>query len=216
VPAVPPLHEALDETRLREAVGLLAARDPDLGAIVERHGPPPLWRRAPGFETLVRIVLEQQVTLASGSAAYARLATTLGSVTPASLAAVEQASLEAAGLTRQKARYLRELGRAVASRRLDPAALHELDDDDVRQLLQALPGIGPWTAEVYLLMALGRPDAWPAGDVALAVSMCETKRLPERPTSLQMERLAEPWRPWRAVGARLLWHAYLARRGRAA
>jgi DNA-3-methyladenine glycosylase II len=195
-------------------VEAVAAVDADLAGIVSRHGPPPLWDREPGFETLVRIVLEQQVSLASGRAAYDRLARAVGPVSPAGLAGTDQATLEAAGLTRQKARYLRELGRATVSGALDVDGLARLDDAAVRRELCAIPGIGPWTADVYLLMALRRPDVWPAADVALATALGRLKGLPARPDPVAMERLAEPWRPWRAVAARLLWHAYLAERGR--
>jgi DNA-3-methyladenine glycosylase II len=206
----------VDETSLAHGVRVLAAVDPDLAAVVERHGPPPLWRREPGFDTLVRIVLEQQVSLASGRAAYDRLARAVGSVSPTSLAETDQGTLEAAGLTRQKARYLRELGSAAATGVLDIDGLAALDDATVRSALCAIPGIGPWTADVYLLMALRRPDVWPAADVALATAARRVKRLAERPDPVALERLAEPWRPWRAVAARLLWHAYLEERGRPA
>lgn len=204
----------VDEASLTHGARVLAAVDPDLAAIVERHGPPPLWRREPGFETLVRIILEQQVSLASGRAAYDRLARAVGNVAPAILAGTDQEALESAGLTRQKARYLRELGSAAAVGVLDLDGLPDLDDAAVRRALCAIPGIGPWTAEVYLLMALRRPDAWPVTDIALATSAGRVKRLPERPDPVALERLAEPWRPWRAVAARLLWHAYLEERGR--
>jgi DNA-3-methyladenine glycosylase II len=204
----------VDEVSLREAVRALGAADPDLAIIVERHGPQPLWRREPGFETLVRIVLEQQVSLASGRAAYDRLERAIGSVTAATLAGTDRAVLEAAGLTRQKARYLRELGTATASGALDVDGLAQLDDAAVRHRLCAIPGIGPWTADVYLLMALRRPDVWPAADIALATAVRQVKSLPVRPDAPAMELLAEPWRPWRAVAARLLWQAYLVERSR--
>ena len=205
---------ALDETTLLDGVRALASMDPDLRAVVERHGPPPLWAREPGFETLVQIILEQQVSLASGRAAYERLRRAVGDVTPGALVAVAPHILEAAGLTRQKTRYLRALGSAVADGALDLEALARADDAAVRAALCALPGIGPWTADVYLLMALGRPDAWPAADIALMTAMARVKRLPARATLTEMGALAEAWRPWRAVAARILWHAYLSERRR--
>lgn len=188
--------------------------DPDLRAAVERDGPPPLWAREPGFETLVRIILEQQVSLASGRAAYERLVRAIRVVGPATLAAADPLALEGAGLTRQKSRYLRALGAAVQDGSLRLDALSGLPDEAVRIELCALPGIGPWTADVYLLMALGRPDVWPAADIALMTSMAQVKGLSARPTGMEMATLAEAWRPWRAVAARILWHAYLARRAR--
>ena len=202
----------VDEATLPIGVRILADSDPDLLAVVERHGPPPLWAREPGFETLVRIILEQQVSLASGAAAYARLERAVGSVDPGSVGHATHYVLEAAGLTRQKVRYVRALAAAVADGSLDLEGLAILDDGTVRRRLCALPGIGTWTADVYLLMALGRSDVWPAADIALAASVARVKHLPTRPTTVEMDRLAEPWRPWRAVAARILWHAYLAER----
>lgn len=207
------MPSVLDETSLLDGIRALAATDPDLRAAVERHGPPPLWAREPGFETLVRIILEQQVSLASGRAAYERLLRAVGEVTAATVAAAEADVLEAAGLTRQKSRYLRALGSAVVAGSLDLTALRAADDAPVREALCALPGIGPWTADVYLLMALGRPDVWPAADIALMTAMARVKRLPARATLAEMIVLAEPWRPWRAVAARILWHTYLSERG---
>ena len=202
----------IDPSTLLVGVRILAGRDADLARIVARHGPPPLWPREPGFATLVRIILEQQVSLASGRAAYDRLDVAVPAVTPAVLAGTDPATLERAGLTRQKARYLVALGRTVVDERLDLAQLAEADDATARRALCAVPGIGPWTADVYLLMALGRPDVWPTGDVALATAMAAVKGLPQRPSPSEMDRLAEPWRPLRAVAARILWHAYLEAR----
>ena len=205
----------IDETTLEQAVAWLCARDADLAEVVGRHGPPPLWRREPGFETLVRIILEQQVSLASGLAAYDRLELAAASVTPAVLAGMDPAILERAGVTRQKSRYLRGLAATIIAGDLDLEGLAGLDDHDARSSLSRVPGIGPWTADVYLLMALGRPDVWPATDIALVTSIRDVKGLAGRPGPGEMERLAEPWRPWRAVVARILWHAYLEARATA-
>jgi DNA-3-methyladenine glycosylase II len=200
----------IDDVTLLHGVHALVAEDKDLRAVVERHGPPPLWARAPGFETFVQIILEQQVSLASGAAAYDRLVRAVGRIDPEVLAGTDPAILEGAGLTRQKTRYLRALGTAVAGGSLDLDGLGRLDDVGVRENLCALPGIGAWTADVYLLMALRRPDAWPSADIALATSMARVKRLSARPAPDEMALLALPWRPWRAVAARILWHAYLS------
>ncbi len=160
----------LDETRLVHAVAELAARDPRLGAIVERIGPPPLWARRPGFGTLLHIVLEQQVSLASAQAAFDRLLAASGELTPDRFLAFGDADLLAIGFSRQKVRYGRALAAAVSSGTLDLDGLARLDDDEVRVALEAIPGIGPWTSTIYLLMVLGRPDVWPAGDVAPALA----------------------------------------------
>jgi len=201
---------ALDEAGLQAAVAILASRDPDLAAIAARHGPPPLWARRPGFETLVAIVLEQQVSLRSGAAALDRLRRAAGGVAPAALAALGEDGARAAGLTRQKARYVVELGRAALDGRFDPAAIAAADDEPARAGLVGLLGVGRWTADIYVLMALGRPDVWPDGDLALAAAIRRAKRLDRLPTAADQRAIAEAWRPWRAVAARVLWHAYLA------
>ncbi len=195
---------------LRLAVDALGAIDPDLAGIVDRHGRPPLWDRPPGFETLVRIILEQQVSLASAEAALKRLVVVAGAVDPEAIVAAGESALRDAGLTRQKARYLVGLAGDVAEGRLDLAALERFDDDDARAALTAILGIGRWTADIYMLLALGRPDIWPVGDLALAGSMRRAKGLATLPSSAEQAVIAAPWRPWRAVAARLLWHAYLA------
>jgi DNA-3-methyladenine glycosylase II len=200
----------LDDAALRAAAEALAARDADLAGILDRHGPPPLWAREPGFETLVAIILEQQVSLRSGAAALARLRLAAGEIAPDAVAALSEDGARAAGLTRQKARYVVELARSVVDGRFEPKALETLDDDDARSDLTGLLGVGRWTADIYLLMALGRPDVWPDGDLALASAMRRAKSLASLPDAAEQRTIAESWRPWRAVAARLLWHAYLA------
>jgi DNA-3-methyladenine glycosylase II len=200
----------LDEARLLQGTRALAAIDSDLAGIVERHGPPPLWGREPGFDTLVRIILEQQISLASAEAARVRLIRATGAIEPEAIAAAGEETLRAAGQTRQKSRYLVGMARDVLDGRLDLDAVAAADDHEARVQLMRVVGIGRWTADIYLLMALGRPDVWPSGDLALAGSMRRVKGLEGLPTSREQEVIAEPWRPWRAVAARLLWHAYLA------
>jgi DNA-3-methyladenine glycosylase II len=203
---------ALTVDTLRIAVGELAARDADLRAVVDRYGRPPLWERPAGFGTLVHIVLEQQVSLASAQAAFDRLRAHLDPLTPAAFLELDDPTLLRIGFSRQKARYVRALSTALLDGTLDLEAVAHLHDDAVEATLMAVPGIGPWTATIYRLMVLRRPDAWPAGDIALAQSLGEVKGLGRRPSPDEMLLLAEPWRPWRAVAARILWHAYLARR----
>lgn len=204
----------LTEETLDLAVRELAARDPDLRAIVERFGPPPLWDRTPGFATLVHIVLEQQVSLASAQAAFDRLCAAVDVLTPDRFLELDDAELLSIGFSRQKARYVRDLARAVATGTLDLENLASLPDEDVHRALVAQTGIGPWTASIYLLMVLGRPDVWPATDMALATAVAEVKGLARRPDATQMQALAVVWTPWRSVAARLFWHDYLGRRGR--
>ncbi|OLC56220.1 MAG: hypothetical protein AUH85_07250 [Chloroflexi bacterium 13_1_40CM_4_68_4] len=197
---------------LRVGLAQLSGLDPDLAAIVTRFGPPPLWAREPGFATMIRIILEQQVSLASASAAYARLAARVGRVTPSRIRDVDEESLRAAGLTRQKARYIHALAESIVRKDFHFGHLAALDDDAAREALITLEGVGRWSADIYLLMALLRPDVWPASDLALASAVRQVKRLRQRPTTEELERIGERWRPWRAVAARLLWHQYLSAR----
>ncbi|MBW3670115.1 MAG: DNA-3-methyladenine glycosylase 2 family protein, partial [Acidobacteria bacterium] len=194
--------ERLTETSLLAAVKRLARRDPHLGQILRSHGAPPLWARDPGYETLALMILEQQVSLASARAAFERLIERLGVLTPERFLELDDSMLRAIGFSRQKARYVRLLSQAVLDRSFDPASLTDLDDDGARSLLTSLTGIGAWTAEVYLLMALRRPDVWPTGDRALVVAAREIKGLDHDPTPEELEILGESWRPWRAVAAR--------------
>jgi DNA-3-methyladenine glycosylase II len=200
----------LDETTFAAAAAKLCAADPGLAAIVEAHGLPEFWAREPGFETLVLLILEQQVSLASARAAYDRLEARLGRVTPGGVLGSSDEDLRADGFSRQKNRYVRALSAALTDGSLDLDAVALLDDDGVRAALVALPGIGPWTAEVYLLSALRRPDTWPVGDIALQEGARRVRRLVVRPSPDELGAIGEAWRPHRASAARLLWHLYLS------
>jgi DNA-3-methyladenine glycosylase II len=205
------LPEILSQDSLRQGAARLAEREPVFADILARLGPPPLWDRPPGFGTLVYIILEQQVSLASAKAAYERLRSSLPELSPAGFLTLNDAQLLAIGFSRQKAGYCRELARAVLEGRIDLEGLAELDDDAVRGALVSLRGIGPWTAEIYLLMVLLRPDVWPRGDLALASAARTAFGLPALPGYPALAEMAEAWRPHRAVAARLLWHLYLSR-----
>ena len=202
----------LDERSFAAAVAELCDADPDLAAIVGEHGVPEFWAREPGFPTLVLLILEQQVSLASARAAYDRLVTRLGELTPRGVLDSSDEELRADGFSRQKNRYVRALAGALEDRVLDLDEVAALDDAEVRTALVALPGIGPWTAEVYLLSALRRPDTWPVGDIALQEGARRAKRLELRPSPDELEEIGEAWRPHRATAARLLWHLYLSGR----
>lgn len=205
---------SLTEESLSLAVRELAAGDRDLGGVVERFGLPPLWDRPAGFATLAHIILEQQVSLSSARAAFDRLRGAADPLTPAAFLELSDAQLLAIGFSRQKARYVRDMARAVSSGSFDFDGLAGLSDDHAYSALVALSGVGPWTASIYLMEVLLRPDVWPAGDIALATAVGEIKRLPHRPDQDEMRAIAEPWRPWRSVAARIFWHDYLCRRGR--
>ena len=190
--------------------GLLAL-DPRFHSILADHGEPEIWSRPPGFSTLALFILEQQVSLASARATFDRRAPD-GVLTPDRVDRTDDAGMRAAGVSRQKIRYLRGLVEAVADGRLVFEELDDLPDDEARRRLTALTGVGPWTADVYLLACLGRPDVWPAGDRALQVSAAARLGLETVPDTRTLEQLGEAWRPYRSTAARLLWHAYLADR----
>ena len=193
-----------------EGLNILVVRDPDLAAVVDRYGPPPMWARKPGFATLVRIILEQQVSLASARAVYQRLALVVSPFSATRFRQIDPALIQQAGLTRQKCAYCFNLAEAIAQKRLCLERLQRLADDDVRQALVQIKGIGRWTADIYLLMALRRPDIWPRGDLALKAAMQSVKQLPAVPSDTAFETIGDAWRPWRAIAARILWHAYLS------
>jgi DNA-3-methyladenine glycosylase II len=200
---------SLTDATLAEGLEFLRAADPDFARIQTRLGTPPMWARKPGFATLVYIILEQQVSLASARAAFTKLELASTAITPESFLQFSDDELKTIGFSRQKAGYCRTLARAVQQGELDLRALDRMPDDEVHEALIRVKGIGPWTANIYLLMVLLRPDIWLAGDLALALAYQKLKRLPARPGTRELAAIAENWRPWRAVAARLLWHEYL-------
>ncbi|NNC75762.1 MAG: DNA-3-methyladenine glycosylase 2 family protein, partial [Acidimicrobiia bacterium] len=203
-----------DEGSFGTAVEHLASVDDDLGAVIREFGDPPFWNREPGFGTLVWFILEQQVSLASAKATFDRLVAAIGPPEPGRLLDLDDDALLEIGFSRQKRAYARGLAEAILSGDFSPESLETLDDAAVTTEMTRLKGIGPWTAHVYLLMVLRRPDVWPAGDIALATAVKEVKGLDERPDPASLEAIGESWRPWRSVAARILWHHYLAIRGR--
>ena len=204
----------IDEDNFVEAAALLGEEDACLGLILEESGLPPFWQRKPGFPTLVLLILEQQVSLESGAAMFGRLIGLLGTVTPETVLESGDAGLRSVGVTRQKSGYLLELADAVVSGELDLPALREVGEVEARSRLIAIKGIGLWTADAYLLSALRLPDLFPVGDRALQVGVSEALGLGSVPGPAELEILSAPWRPVRAVAARLIWHRYLVSRGR--
>ena len=200
----------LCEDSLSRGTRLLARRDPDLGRVVKKFGAPPMWGREAGFSTLLHIILEQQVSLASARAAHTKLLKVASPLTPKRFLKLDNAALKAVGFSRQKATYGRHLATEIIDGRLDLEALHLMDDAAVKIELLKIKGIGHWTADIYLLMVLRRPDIWPTGDLALAVAAQAVKGLRTRPTSQELAEISESWKPWRAVAARILWHYYLS------
>ena len=200
---------SLTHESYREGISELARIDDDLGQVLRDLGYPPLWSREPGFPTLIHIILEQQVSLASARAAFNKLTDLVCQLTPERFLKITDAELREIGFSRQKSAYCRGLSKAILGGELDLKELDSLDDSTVRTRLMQVKGIGPWTADIYLLIALLRPDVWPAGDLAIAKAVQQIKELRLRPSSETLDQIAEQWRPWRAVAARILWHHYL-------
>ncbi|MEM9216939.1 MAG: DNA-3-methyladenine glycosylase 2 family protein [Cyanobacteria bacterium P01_F01_bin.150] len=208
------MMQRLSPESFSQGIQELSDRDPDLAHIVEQYGPPPLWERSPGFPTLLKIILEQQVSLSSAKAAYERLEEAIAPVTPERFLELSDAELKAIGFSRQKARYGRELSNVILAGTLRLEDLEQQSDVAVRMALMQVTGIGVWTSTIYLLMALGRLDVWPTGDIALHSAIQQAKGLDKRPTSEEARVISLEWQPWRAVAARILWHLYLSQKGR--
>lgn len=201
--------QPLNKKTLATACRDLAARDDILGLVYENYGTPPLWNRPPGFATLLQIILEQQVSLASAKVCFDRLAGRLGEVAPDRLITLSDAELKTIGFSRQKTAYARHLSDAVLEGRIDLEQLHLLPDEEVKAELIRLKGVGEWTSDIYLLMALLRPDVMPKGDIALNAAYQKLNGLEARPSADEFVVTAERWKPYRSVAARLLWHFYL-------
>ena len=211
--AAPTPCRALTSQTLATATRELAARDRRLADIAARLGVPPMWGRRPGFATLVHIILEQQVSIAAARTLFRRLSTQLGGIRPETVLAAGVEGLRGHGLTRQKSAYCHGLAARVAEGRLDLPSVARAAEARGRAALLEVPGLGPWSVDIYWLMALRRPDVWPQGDLALAVAMQDVLRLRNRPDRERQARIAGAWAPWRSVAARLLWAHYLAERG---
>ena len=199
-----------------QALQDLARRDPALAGIEARAGPLPWRRRDPGFPGLLRAICGQMISNQAAGAIWGRLSALPGALEPAGLLAIEEAALRGAGLSRNKVAHVRALAAALAEGRLDLAALQAAPDTEAIAAIAAVPGIGPWTAEVHLLFGFERRDVFPAGDLALAAGLAHLKSLPERPRPKALAELALAWRPWRSVAARLLWHHWRHATGRPA
>jgi DNA-3-methyladenine glycosylase II len=213
-------HVPIDRVSTLTAAGVsqalirLAAHEPWVGAALARYGVPPFWQRAPGFASLAQIIIEQQVSLASANAVFARVRVAAGSVEPGALLALGADGLGRAGVTRPKQSALLALAGACSDGSVNLAALSHANDEHVLHTLTALRGIGPWTANVYLIIALCRADVWPANDVALLQALQGVLALRARPSVDEAEAIAARCAPHRSALARLLWHVRLRDTGR--
>ncbi len=188
------------------ALKQLAARDPLIAAALDKIGLPPPRSRPPGFGSLVRIVMGQQVSTAAAASIWTRLTTAIDPFTPEAVLEKSIDDLRLLGLSRQKAAYTLGIAQAIVSGQLDLERIHALDDEAAILELTRVKGFGRWSAEIYLLFSLDRPDVWPAADLALAVAMQRLRRLRSRPDQKRLIKLAETWRPYRAAAAHFLWH----------
>jgi DNA-3-methyladenine glycosylase II len=200
---------------LVDGIAVLAA-EPVFARILETAGPPRFRRRRNGFGTLLHIILEQQVSIDAAAAMHHRLVGLCQPLGPETFLALDDATLRSCGFSRQKMGYARDLAATVATGRFDFARLAAADDETALGALLAVRGIGRWSAEVYMLFALGRPDVWPAADLGLQLAVGEQLGLASRPSEPELRRQGEAWRPWRSVATCLFWQSYLHDRGRAA
>ncbi|MEQ1606196.1 MAG: DNA-3-methyladenine glycosylase 2 family protein [Pyrinomonadaceae bacterium] len=207
------MQKALSQNGLRKACITLSRDHAELAVVYKMYGVPPLWDREPGFATLLQIILEQQVSLASAKACFDKLTAHVGYVSPQNVLVLNDAELKAVGFSRQKTAYARHLADALLEERLNLSTLHTLPDEDVKAELIKLKGVGEWTSDIYLLMALLRPDVMPKGDIALHTAWHKLTGNP-RPASDQFVAMAVKWAPYRSVAARLLWHFYLCERAK--
>jgi DNA-3-methyladenine glycosylase II len=208
-----PVQRALTHASLEKGAAVLKSRDRDLGAVLDRLGAPPMWGRRPGFPTLVQIILEQQVSIVAARTLYRRVRGALGGMSVHTVRGCGESGLKALGLTRQKARFCHGLALRILDGRLDLSGVAGLPDDEGRAVLLGVPGLGPWSVDIYYLMALRRPDVWPQGDLALASALREIKRMDRLPTREDQHTIAARWSPWRSIAARVLWAHYLEARG---
>lgn len=204
------------EDDVREGLAALAAIDPRLARAIAVSGAVPLRRRAPGYAALAEIVLSQMVSKASAAALQRRLEAAIGEITPQGFLGLDDDAARAAGLSGAKTATLRRVAEAVVAGDLDLEHLCTLPGDEAIRAMTAVKGLGPWTAEVYLLFCAGHPDVFPSGDVALQAAAHHLLGLPARPPAKALAVIAEGWRPWRGVAARLLWAYYAVEMRRSA
>ena len=200
---------------LAEGIPILAV-EPVFAEILQRAGPPRFRRRRNGFGTLLHIILEQQVSIDAAAAMYKRLLGVCRPLAPEAFLALDDSTLRSCGFSRQKMGYARDIAARVDDGKLDFARLDAAEDEAALAELLSLRGIGRWSAEIYLLFALGRADIWPAADLGLQVALGDHLRSGARADESETRRLGEAWRPWRSVAACLFWQSYLHARGRTA
>jgi DNA-3-methyladenine glycosylase II len=206
------MRRIASETDIKEGLAALTGACPHLARVHALAGDPPLRRRPKGFEGLARVVVGQQLSIASADAIWRRLQASVRPFDPATLLALPDEDLRAAGLSHVKVDTLRIVAEAIGSGILKLDALARVHDEVIHAKLTALKGIGPWTADIYIMFSFARADAWSPGDLALQIAVKDALGLEERPNPAMMNEIAEAWRPWRGVAARLLWSYYALQR----
>lgn len=206
------MHLTFHENNFTQLCEELAKRDKDIKKIISNHSYPPMWIRPPSFSTLIHIVLEQQVSLASARAAFNKLKEKIGTITPVKLLALSDAELKACYFSRQKIIYARHLAETLLSKKIQLKKYTLLPDEEIKVSLKQVKGIGDWTADVYLLFALQRTDVFPIGDLAMVNAIKEIKKLPAKTSKEELLEMAESWRPYRSIAAMLFWHHYIKTR----
>lgn len=204
--------ETFNEQNHAQLCEQLANKDRQLRQIIDIYGYPPVWTRSPRFSSLVHIILEQQVSLASAKAAFVKLKKYIGTITPGKILQLSDEELRSCYFSRQKTVYVRQLAQAIDSGQLRLSGLRHLPDDLVRAELKKIKGIGDWTADIYLLFALQRCDIFPIGDLAMVNAFKEVKGLAAKAGKEKIVLLAESWRPYRSIATYLLWHHYIKSR----
>jgi DNA-3-methyladenine glycosylase II len=204
------MPEQFTPTTYHSICDQLALTDPNLDRIIKHYGYPPLWSRPNTFESLVHIILEQQVSLASALSALNKLKERLQEITPARVLLLTDAEMKACYCSRQKTAYIKYLAEAIISGQIDLAAFEQMEDEDIRRQLTALKGIGNWTVDVYVMFALQHTDVFPVGDLAIVNAVKRLKALPKETTREELISIAEQWKPYRTVASMTLWHYYLA------
>jgi DNA-3-methyladenine glycosylase II len=200
------------EQNFRQLCDDLSQRDKVFTSIIEKHNYPPMWTRPASFATLIHIILEQQVSLASALAAFNKLKQKIGTITPGKLLKLSDEQMKACYFSRQKMMYARHLAEALISKKLQLKKLSASPDEEIRAALKQIKGIGDWTADVFLMFALQRADVFPIGDLAMVNALKEVKQLPKNTAKEELLLMAESWRPYRTIAAMLLWHHYIKTR----
>jgi DNA-3-methyladenine glycosylase II len=203
---------AFTKDDFHELCDKLAKKDPHLKKIITIHGYPPMWKRKPNFETLIHIILEQQVSLASARSALNKLKEKIGVLIPENLLRLSDAEMRACYFSRQKMVYARHLASAIVNGELSIKKICKLPDDEIRVELKKIKGIGDWTVDVFLLMGLQRSDIFPTGDLAMMNSLKKNKQLPRDTATEAILVMAEDWKPHRSIASMIFWHSYLEER----